>query len=130
MKFNKGWSIKEKEILLKWGKKLDHFHRIQSKCKSYPWKISKEGILIHSVQYPKWTLNNTLFYDVFFLSLNYCHITDTLPSQHKIWNSMNIFLCNKMDFTLNRALSKKVVRDSWFYCCVRITYPGEHYGHV
>ncbi len=35
-----------------------------------------------------------------------------------------------MDFTLNRALSKKVVRDSRFYCCVRITYPGEHYGHV
>jgi hypothetical protein len=33
-----------------------------------------------------------------------------------------------MDFTLNRALSKKVVRDSRFYCCIRITYQGEHYG--
>ncbi len=35
-----------------------------------------------------------------------------------------------MDSTLNRPLSKKIVRDSRFYYCIRITYQGEHYGHV
>jgi hypothetical protein len=35
-----------------------------------------------------------------------------------------------MDSTLNRPLSKKIVSDSRFYYCIRITYQGEHYGHV
>jgi hypothetical protein len=35
-----------------------------------------------------------------------------------------------MDSTLNRPLSKKIVRDSRFYYCIRITYQGEHYRHV
>jgi hypothetical protein len=41
--------------------------------------------------------------------------------------SNNLF---EMDSTLNRPLSKKIVGDSRFYYCIRITYQGEHYGHV
>jgi hypothetical protein len=35
-----------------------------------------------------------------------------------------------MNSTLNRALSKKIVRDSRFYCYIRITYHGEPSEHI